>query len=92
MSSDLTAQPWRLTLPHLPARPQTGESILRLVNLLKREESAATLADAEDDGQGEASGEKSADQKAIDELIGAEDVKQNGGDDGDDDDMVIEEL
>ncbi|PWN27694.1 hypothetical protein BDZ90DRAFT_232100 [Jaminaea rosea] len=67
---------------------QIGESILRLVNLLKREESAATLADAEggDDDEGE-DGQKSKDQKAIDELIGAEQVKED-----DEDDLVIEEL
>lgn len=75
-----------------------GESILRLVNLLKREESSATMADAEggDAADGDAgveggSGEKSADQKAIDEIIGAEEVGKKEESDGDED-LVIEEL
>lgn len=75
-----------------------GESVLRLVNLLKREESAATMADAEsedagdgDEGVEDGSGEKSADQKAIDEIIGAEEVGKKEESDGDED-LVIEEL
>lgn len=63
-----------------------GEQVLRLVNILKREESAATLADREDADGAEADSEaKSADQKAIDELIGAEKVRPK-------EDMVVEEL
>lgn len=80
-----------------------GESVLRLVNILKREESSATLRDEEHrDGEGDDDGaeqQKSADQKAIDELIGAEDASvngqskvQDGDDDDDDEDMVVEEL
>lgn len=75
-----------------------GESVLRLVNILKREESRATLADHEGgDGDGEGEGEEqSKDQMAIDELIGAEDAsragKGDGKDDNEEDDLVIEEL
>ncbi|CAO1623008.1 unnamed protein product [Parajaminaea phylloscopi] len=66
-----------------------GEQVLRLVNILKREESAATMGDREDDddagGNKEGQEPKSADQKAIDELINAEKERSE-------EDMVIEEL
>lgn len=68
-----------------------GESVLRLVNILKREESQATLEDRQGE-EDEGSAEKSKDQRAIDELIGAETVPQTAAEDNDDEDLVIEEL
>ncbi|PWN23393.1 DUF383-domain-containing protein [Microstroma glucosiphilum] len=56
-----------------------GEAVLRLVNLLQREESGATERDEE------GGGEEGSDQRAIDELVGAEE-------EGEDEDLVIEEL
>lgn len=63
-----------------------GESILRLVNILKREESTATLADREDEA--EEDGSSSKDQEAIDRLIDAEDASGEK----EEEDMVVEEL
>lgn len=65
-----------------------GEQVLRLVNILKREESAATLADRDDDADAEGAADlisKSADQRAINQLIGAQKFRPE-------DDIAIEEL
>ncbi|CAO1631077.1 unnamed protein product [Sympodiomycopsis kandeliae] len=68
-----------------------GESVLRLVNILKREESQATLQDLEQDPHTEEG--RSEDQKAIDALISAEDVsKPKSAEEEEEEDMVIEEL
>lgn len=56
-----------------------GEAVLRLVNLLQREESGATERDEE------GGGEEGSDQRAIDELVGAEKEEEE-------EDLVIEEL